>query len=51
MKNNKRSNKEELDFLKKYDASEFERPSVTADVVVFTLDSSDDLSILLIKRG
>ena len=51
MKNNKRSTKEEIEFLKKYDASEFERPSVTADVVVFTLDSSDDLSILLIKRG
>ena len=51
MKNNKRSTKEEIDFLKKYDASEFERPSVTADVVVLTLDSSDDLSILLIKRG
>ena len=51
MKNNKRSTKEEIEFLKKYDASEFERPSVTPDIVVLTLDSSDDLSILLIKRG
>ena len=51
MKNNKRSTKEEIDFLKTYDASEYERPSVTADIVVLTLDSSDELSILLIKRG
>lgn len=51
MKNNKRSIKEEIDFLKTYDASEYERPSVTADIVVLTLDSSDELSILLIKRG
>lgn len=51
MKNNKRSTKEEIDFLKTYDASEYERPSVTADIVVLTLDSSDELSLLLIKRG
>ena len=51
MKSNKRSTKEEIDFLKTYDASEYERPSVTADIVVLTLDSSDELSILLIKRG
>ena len=51
MKNNKRSTTEEIDFLKTYDASEYERPSVTADIVVLTLDSSDELSILLIKRG
>lgn len=51
MNNNKRSTKEEIDFLKTYDASEYERPSVTADIVVLTLDSSDELSILLIKRG
>ena len=48
---NKRSSKEEMDFLNKYDASAFEHPSVTADVVIFTLDSSDELCILLIKRG
>ena len=51
MKIDKRSSKEELEFLKKYDASEFERPSVTTDIVIFTLDSSDELNILLIKRG
>ncbi len=51
MKNNKRSTKDEIDFLKTYDASKYERPSVTADIVVLTLDSSDELSILLIKRG
>ncbi len=49
--NTKRSSQEELEFLKKYDPSSFERPSVTADIVIFTLDSSDELCILLIKRG
>ena len=48
---NKRSSKEEMDFLNKYDASSFEHPSVTADIVIFTLDSSDELCILLIRRG
>ena len=43
--------KEEKEFLEKYDVSAFERPSVTADIVILTLDSSDELNILLIKRG
>ncbi|MBO4687936.1 MAG: NUDIX hydrolase [Clostridiales bacterium] len=47
----RRSNEKEKDFLKSYDASKFERPSVTADVVILTLDESDELCILLIKRG
>lgn len=33
-----------------YDASKFEKPSVTADLVVFTI-RNDQLYILLIKRG
>jgi len=43
--------KEEKEFLEQYDVTMFERPSVTADIVIFTLDSSDELNILLIKRG
>ncbi len=43
--------KEEREFLDKYDASKYERPSVTTDIVVFTLDDLDRLSILMIKRG
>ena len=43
--------KEEKAFLEKYDASSYERPSVTTDIVIFTLDPSDELNILLIKRG
>jgi len=45
------TSKEEAEFLKNYDASKYERPSVTADIVIFTIDNDDDLSILLIKRG
>ena len=41
--------KEEKEFLEQYDVTKFERPSVTADIVIFTLDSSDELNILLIK--
>ena len=45
------STEAEQEFLKNYDASKYERPSVTADIVIFTLDDEDDLNILLIKRG
>jgi len=41
---------DEMEFLRKYDASQFERPSVTADIVVFTI-MDNDLKTLLIKRG
>lgn len=42
---------EEKEFLENYDASKYERPSVTADIVVLTIDDDDELNILLIKRG
>lgn len=42
---------EEEKFIKSYNADEYKRPSVTADVVIFTLDEEDDLNILLIKRN
>jgi len=45
------TSKEEKEFLAKYDASKFERPSVTADIVILTTDAEDELNILLIKRG
>ncbi len=51
----------EKEFLQSYDMSRYERPSVTADIVVFKLrmeqtdnfrkDSRGILSLLLIKRG
>ncbi|MBR4760233.1 MAG: NUDIX hydrolase [Lachnospiraceae bacterium] len=43
--------KEERAFLDQYDASRYERPSVTTDIAVFTLDDLDRLSLLLIRRG
>jgi len=45
------TSKEEQDFLDSYDASKYERPSVTTDIAIFTLDQDDDLNILLIQRG
>jgi len=51
----------EVDFLKSYDASTFERPSLTVDMVIFTILErplqnyrklpEKDLCVLLIKRG
>lgn len=41
----------ETDFLKAYDASQYERPSVTADIVTFTITENNKLALLLIKRG
>ncbi|MCR5214521.1 MAG: NUDIX hydrolase [Eubacterium sp.] len=45
------SSEEEKEFLEKYDASKYTRPSVTVDIVIFTLDEEDNLNILLINRG
>lgn len=42
---------EETDYLNNYDISEYPRPSVTADVAVFTVLENKSLGILLIKRG
>ncbi|MCR5719023.1 MAG: NUDIX hydrolase [Lachnospiraceae bacterium] len=41
---------EEKAFLEAYDPGDYPRPAVTADIVVFTVDSDNDLNILLIKR-
>ena len=42
--------KEQEKVSKKYDSEKYEKPSVTADVVVFTVDEDNDLNILLVKR-
>ena len=47
---NKTMSPEEQEFIRNYKADAYERPSVTADIVVFTLDDEDDLNILLIQR-
>lgn len=41
----------EEEFLKNYRPGDYERPSVTADTLVFTLSERGELSLLLIKRG
>lgn len=41
---------EEREFIRQYRADAYERPSVTADIVAFTLDEEDALNILLIQR-
>ena len=64
MKNNKLKNKQGLteeEFLKTYDASKFERPSVTVDMLIFTVTDEEKknyrklpekvLRLLMIKRG
>lgn len=38
-------------FLKEYNASAFERPSVTVDILIFTADVSGSLELLLIQRN
>ena len=38
-------------FLQNYDPSKYERPSVTADIIVFTINENDRLSLLMIQRG
>ena len=38
-----------MDTAQKYDASKYDRPSVTVDVVVFTI-LDDELQVLLIQR-
>lgn len=64
MNNNKPKNKQGLteeEFLKTYDASKFERPSVTVDMLIFTVTDEEKknyrklpekvLRLLMIKRG
>lgn len=42
----------EKDFLKAYDQTKYERPSMTADILVFTVEPKHkELKLLLIQRG
>ena len=44
-------NQEEKEFLKKYDKNKYEKPSVTADVIVLSTDETNAfLRVLLIRR-
>ena len=43
--------KEEKEFIENYDKDKYEKPSVTTDIVIFTLSDKNELSLLLIKRG
>lgn len=48
---NEDQKREEAEFLKNYDVNQYKHPSVTADVVIFTMDEDAELNVLLIKRG
>ena len=39
------------DFLKEYDASKYEHPSVTVDILIFSKNAQNQLSVLLMKRS
>lgn len=41
----------EEEFLKKYNPNQYESPSVTADILIFTMDTQQQLQILLINRA
>lgn len=42
---------EDQTFLKTYDDSKYAKPSVTADMVIFSRFSDGSLQVLLIRRG
>lgn len=44
-----RAGSEEQQFLIKYDVSQYERPSVTVDMIIFTV-KDNDLKVLLVQR-
>ena len=41
----------EEEYLESYDSSKYEKPSVTADILIFTISENHKLELLLIKRG
>ncbi len=41
----------EEEFLRNYRPGDYDRPSVTVDILVFTLSERGELSLLLIQRG
>lgn len=50
MMDNRLLQKEEQDFLNTYHPKEYERPSVTTDIIIFRM-IEHKLCVLLIKRG
>lgn len=42
---------EEKEFIKNYNPGDYPRPSVTADIAVFTITPEGNVAVLLIKRG
>ncbi|MCR4902973.1 MAG: NUDIX hydrolase [Butyrivibrio sp.] len=46
----KPESEEEKKFIEEYDSEKYPKPSVTLDVVIFTLDEENELNVLLIKR-
>lgn len=48
---NKESNMTEQEFLDQYDANRYEKPSVTADILIFAMNEEHHLELLLIKRA
>lgn len=47
---NDKNQREELEFLQNYNPNKYEKPSVTVDVLLFSM-IKNKLHILLIKRG
>ena len=45
------STKEEKEYLENYDSSAYQKPSVTADVVVMTLVPGQGLGVILVRRN
>lgn len=39
------------EFLREYDASKYEHPSVTVDILIFSRNTQNQLSVLLMKRN
>lgn len=46
-----KNGKTEAEFLREYDVTEYFRPSVTVDAVLFRMISDDTVRVLLIRRG
>ena len=41
----------EEEYLKTYNPNKYEKPSVTTDILIFTVNENHELELLLIKRG
>lgn len=41
----------EKEYLQSYDPNKYEKPSVTTDILIFTVNENRELELLLVKRG